>query len=74
MAVRTGRTKSSADMSTSGLPCRAPILIRLNESTPEAEAEYYRLNDAFEEAACTLADTQPNTTAGADALLRHAVE
>jgi hypothetical protein len=45
-----------------------------DESTPETEAEFDRLNDAAEEAACTLADTQPTTTAGAVALLRHAAE
>jgi hypothetical protein len=44
------------------------------ENTPEAEAEFDRLNDAIEEAACTLADTQPTTVAGAVALLRHAAE
>jgi hypothetical protein len=45
-----------------------------DENTPEAEAEFDRLNDAIEEAACTLAVTQPTTTAGAVALLRHAAE
>jgi hypothetical protein len=39
-----------------------------DESTPEAEAEFDRLNDAVEEAAGTLADTQPTTMAGAVAL------
>jgi hypothetical protein len=45
-----------------------------DESTPETEAEFDRLNDAAEEAACTLADTQPTSVAGAVALLRHAAE
>jgi hypothetical protein len=45
-----------------------------DESTPETEAEFDRLNDAVEEAACTLVDTQPTTMAGAVALLRHAAE
>jgi hypothetical protein len=43
-------------------------------STPEAEAEFDRLNDAVEEAAGTLVDTQPTTMAGAVALLRHVAE
>ena len=32
-----------------------------DESTPETEAEFDRLNDAAEEGACTLADTQPTS-------------
>jgi hypothetical protein len=43
-------------------------------STPESEAEFDRLNDAVEEAAGTLVDTQPTTMAGAVALLRYAAE
>ena len=35
-----------------------------DESTPETEAEFDRLNDAAEEAACTLADTQPTNHGG----------
>ena len=45
-----------------------------DESTPEAEAEFYRLNDAVEEAAGILVETQPTTMAGAVALLRHVAE
>src|SRR5258708_26062800 len=36
-----------------------------DESTPEAQAEFDRLNDAVEEAACILVDTEPTTMAGA---------
>jgi hypothetical protein len=45
-----------------------------DESTPEAEAEFYRLNDAVEEAAGSLVETQPTTMAGAVTLLRHVAE
>ena len=45
-----------------------------DESTPEAEAEFDRLNAAVEEAVGTLVDTQPTTMAGAVALLRHVAE
>jgi hypothetical protein len=45
-----------------------------DEGTPEAEAEFYRLNDAVEVAVCTLVATQPTTMAGAVVLLRHVAE